>query len=59
VSHCAVDSPELRAMTSDQAENAEWALGYRVSDLAALTSDEVKGAVKDHGVDLVSVADLA
>jgi hypothetical protein len=46
-------------MTSDSAENAEWALEYRVSDLAALTSDEVKGAVADHGVKLVSVADLS
>lgn len=59
VSHCAVDSPELRAMTSDNAENAEWALEYRVSDLAALTSEEVKKCVADCGVELVSVADLA
>jgi predicted glycoside hydrolase/deacetylase ChbG (UPF0249 family) len=59
VSHCAVDSPELRAMTSDDAENAEWALSYRVSDLEALTSDEVKKCVADNGVQLVSVADLA
>jgi len=59
VSHCAVDSPELRAMTSDTADNAGWALEYRVSDLAALTSPEVRNAVDDHGVQLVSVADLA
>lgn len=59
VSHCAVDSPELRSMTSDEAENAEWALQYRVSDLAALTSDEVKKVVKDKGVRLVSVGGLS
>jgi hypothetical protein len=58
VSHCAVDSDELRSMTSDTAENKEWALEYRVSDLAALTSDEVRKAVADRGVELVSVADL-
>lgn len=59
VSHCAVDSPELRAMTSSEAENAEWALEYRVSDLRALTSDEVKQAVEDHGVRLCPVAGLS
>jgi predicted glycoside hydrolase/deacetylase ChbG (UPF0249 family) len=59
VSHCAVDSDELRSMTSDNAENAEWALEYRVSDLAALTSDEVRDAVKANGVDLVSVGQLS
>jgi hypothetical protein len=58
VSHCAVDSPELRSMASDSAENAEWALQYRTSDLAALTSDEVKNVVKERGVRLVSVGEL-
>ncbi len=58
VSHCAVDSDELRAMTSDDADNAEWALEYRVSDLAALTSDEVRKTIVERGVQLVSVADL-
>jgi predicted glycoside hydrolase/deacetylase ChbG (UPF0249 family) len=58
VSHCAIDADELRSMTSDDAENAEWALEYRVSDLAALTSDEVRKAIEDRGVQLVSVRDL-
>jgi hypothetical protein len=58
VSHCAVDSDELRSMTSDTAENAEWALEYRVSDLASLTSDEVRACVGANGVDLVSVGQL-
>lgn len=58
VSHCAVDSDELRAMTSDDAENAAWANEYRVSDLAVLTSPEVKQLVEDRGIRLVSVADL-
>jgi hypothetical protein len=58
VSHCAVETPELRSMTSDKADNAEWALEYRVSDLAALTSDEVRKAVEDRGIRLVPVSRL-
>lgn len=58
VSHCAVESDELRSMTSDDADNSEWALQYRVSDLAALTSPEVRRAVEQHGIELVSVRDL-
>jgi hypothetical protein len=58
VSHCAVDSEELRSLTSDQAENAAWANEYRPSDLAALTSPEVRRVVEDRGIDLVAVSDL-
>ena len=58
VSHCAVDSDELRALTSDSAENAAWANEYRPSDLAALTSPEVKKLVEELGIDLVPVAAL-
>ncbi len=59
VSHCAVDSSELRSMTSDDAENRDWALEYRVSDLAALTSAEVSDAIAARGIQLVSIADLS
>lgn len=58
VSHCAVDSPELRAMTSDDAENVAWANEYRVSDLEVLTSPEVRRLVEERGIRLVSVAEL-
>jgi hypothetical protein len=58
VTHCAVDSPELRAQTSDKAENRAWANEYRPSDLAGLTNDEVKKCVADNGVQLVSVGEL-
>jgi predicted glycoside hydrolase/deacetylase ChbG (UPF0249 family) len=58
VSHCAVDSEELRAMTSDAAENAPWRNEYRVSDLAVLTAPEARAAIERRGVELVSVADL-
>lgn len=59
VSHCAVDSPELRSMTSDDAENAEWANEYRTSDLAALTAPEVREAIESHGIRLCSVPELS
>jgi predicted glycoside hydrolase/deacetylase ChbG (UPF0249 family) len=58
VSHCAVDSDELRAMTSPESENYAWANEYRPSDLAVLTSDEVKRAIEERGISLVSVRDL-
>ncbi len=58
VSHCAVDSDELRAMTSPGAENYAWANEYRPSDLAVLTSPEVRRAIERRGIELVSVADL-
>jgi predicted glycoside hydrolase/deacetylase ChbG (UPF0249 family) len=58
VSHCAVDSDELRALTSDKAENAAWANEYRPSDLAALTSPAVRKAVEDRGIELVPVSGL-
>jgi hypothetical protein len=58
VTHCAVDSSELRAQTSETAKNRAWANEYRPSDLAVLTSDEAKRAVADRGIELVSVADL-
>jgi predicted glycoside hydrolase/deacetylase ChbG (UPF0249 family) len=59
VSHCAVDSDELRSMTSDDAENAAWANEYRPSDLAALTSAEVRNVIEERGIRLVSVAELS
>lgn len=59
VSHCAVDSDELRAMTSPEAENYAWANEYRPSDLAVLTSREVREAIEDGGIALCSVADLS
>ena len=58
VGHCAVDSDELRSMTSDNAENAAWANEYRPSDLAALTASEGRKAIEARGIDLVSVGQL-
>jgi chitin disaccharide deacetylase len=59
VSHCAVDSDELRSMTTEDAANRAWANEYRPSDLEVLTSDEVRKAFADRGIALVSVAALS
>lgn len=58
VSHCAVESPELHALTSETAPNRAWANEYRPSDLAALTSDEVRRAIDEREIRLCSVAEL-
>jgi hypothetical protein len=61
VSHCAVESEELRSLTADrpnQPDHLLWANEYRPSDLAALTSPDVKKLVADRGIDLVPVAGL-
>ncbi len=58
VSHCAVDSDELRAMTTEDAENRAWANEYRPSDLEVLTSDEVRKAIAEKGIELTSVGGL-
>ena len=61
VAHCAIESSELRSMTAEregQPDHLQWALEYRVTDLAALTSDEVRNAIKEHDVALVSVGGI-
>ena len=61
VAHCAVESSELRSMTAEregQPDHPQWALEYRVTDLATLTSDEVRKHIVELGVDLVSVGQL-
>jgi hypothetical protein len=58
VSHCAVESAELHAMTSEDAPNRAWANEYRPSDLAVLTSPEVRRAIAERGVRLCSVGTL-
>ena len=61
VSHCAVDADELRSMTGErpgQPDHLAWANEYRPADLAALTAPEVRRAVEERGIDLVSVAEL-
>jgi len=61
VSHCAVESSELRSMTSEREgvpDHLQWALEYRVTDLATLTSEAARAAIEQYDVDLVSVGRL-
>jgi predicted glycoside hydrolase/deacetylase ChbG (UPF0249 family) len=61
VSHCAVESSELRSMTTEREgvpDHLQWALEYRVTDLATLTSDEIRKAIEECDIDLVSVGRL-
>jgi hypothetical protein len=55
VSHCAVASDELRALTIDGAVRSN---EYRPTDLAALTAPEVRATVDRLGIELVSVGRL-
>jgi hypothetical protein len=59
VGHCADDEPELAAIARPDAGNFPWAREYRVSDLAVLTDPDVRRAIDDHGIELVSVATAA
>jgi len=58
MSHPAVASDELRALTDPDDDNAVWAEPWRVADLAALTDPAVRRAIERRGIELVSVADL-
>jgi hypothetical protein len=59
VTHCAVESSELHAMTSEDAPNRAWANEYRPSDLAVLTSPRTRSAIEQRGIELVSVGALS
>jgi predicted glycoside hydrolase/deacetylase ChbG (UPF0249 family) len=58
MSHPAVASAELRAVSDASDDNAMWAEPWRVADLAALTDPAVRDLVERRGIELVSVADL-
>jgi len=58
MSHPAVASDELRAISDPGDDNAVWAEPWRVADLAALTDAAVRDVVDRRRIELVSVADL-
>ena len=58
MSHPAVASDELRAISDPSDDNAVWAEPWRVADLAALTDRAVREVVERRGIELVSVVDL-
>jgi hypothetical protein len=56
--HCAVDSSELWALTSPDADNFDIAAELRIADLAAITSPRVRKVVEAREIQLVSMRDL-
>jgi hypothetical protein len=59
MSHPAVASPELRALTRENAPNAEWAEPIRVADLQALCDPAVRAVIERRGIELVAARDVA
>jgi predicted glycoside hydrolase/deacetylase ChbG (UPF0249 family) len=59
LSHPAVESEELRALTDPSNENAEWAEPIRIRDLAALCDESVRRVIERRDIELVSVHDLS
>ena len=58
LSHPAVESAELRAITDPANENAVWAEPIRIEDLAALCDPSVRKVIERRDIALVAVRDL-
>ncbi len=58
LSHPAVESAELRAVTDPANENAVWAEPIRIRDLAALCDPAVRSVVEKRNIELVAAGDL-
>jgi predicted glycoside hydrolase/deacetylase ChbG (UPF0249 family) len=55
VTHCAVAEPELAAMTAPGTETYRWAEEYRLSDQAIVTDPEIRKAIEERAIELVSM----
>ncbi|MEU4292657.1 ChbG/HpnK family deacetylase [Kribbella sp. NPDC026596] len=55
VTHCAVAGPELGAMHAPGSETYRWAEEYRLSDQEIVTDPEVRKAIEERGIELVSM----
>lgn len=55
VTHCAVAEPELAALHAPGSETYRWAEEYRLSDQAIVTDPEIRKAVDELGIELVSM----
>lgn len=55
VTHCAVAGPELAAMHAPGNETYRWAEEYRLSDQAIVTDPEIRKAIEERGIELVSM----
>lgn len=58
MSHPAVSSDEMRAVTPSDAENYFWAESTRSADLEALCAPEVREVIEARGIELVAAGDL-
>jgi hypothetical protein len=58
VTHPAVDSDELSAMTTPGHPAYPWTAPYRISDLAVLTNPVVGERIEQRGIRLVALADV-
>lgn len=57
VTHCAAAEPELAALTAPGTETYRWAEEYRLSDQDIVTDPEIRKAIEERGIELVSVRD--
>lgn len=55
VTHCAAAHPELAAMTSPGTYTYRWAEEYRLSDQEIVTDPEIRKAIEERGIELVSM----
>ncbi|MDX6291066.1 MAG: hypothetical protein QOH50_141, partial [Kribbellaceae bacterium] len=55
VTHCAVAGPELAALTAPGTETYRWAEEYRVADQDIVTDPEIRKAIEELGIELVSM----
>ncbi len=55
VTHCAVGGPELAALHAPGNETYRWAEEYRISDQELVTDPEIRKAIEERGIELVSM----
>ncbi|MEU8221168.1 ChbG/HpnK family deacetylase [Kribbella sp. NPDC048915] len=56
VTHCAAADPELGALHRPGSDTYRWAEEYRLSDQAVVTDPDIHQAIKDHAIELTTVA---
>ena len=55
VTHCALAEPELGALHAPGSDTYRWAEEYRLSDQAIVTDPEIRKAIEERGIELVSM----
>ena len=55
VTHCAIGGPELAALHAPGTETYRWAEEYRISDQDLVTDPEIRKAIEERGIELVSM----